>query len=46
MNSNETSQPGFFENLVRDDGVQRAAAGVVVAVVVAVAKNIIFSKAG
>ncbi|MBZ0121486.1 MAG: hypothetical protein K8H88_31105 [Sandaracinaceae bacterium] len=46
MNSNETQQPGFFESLIQDDGVQRAAAGVVVAVVVAVAKNVIFSKAG
>lgn len=48
MNSNEIapSSSNFFSGLVKDDGVQRAAAGVVVAVVVAVAKGLIFGAKG
>jgi hypothetical protein len=48
MNANESTEnnSNFFTDLVKDDGVQRAAAGVVVAVVVAVAKNVVFGKAG
>ena len=37
---------GFFTDLAKDDGVQRAAAGVVVAITVAIAKNLIVGKAG
>lgn len=42
MNTTENSKAGFFTNLVRDEGVQRAVAGVAVAAVVAVAKEWIF----
>lgn len=45
MTTNEidkTNQPGFFESVVKDDGVQRSLAGVGVAVVVAIAKYAIF----
>lgn len=34
--------PGFFKGLIRDDGLQRALAGVVVAIVVAGVKRAIF----
>ncbi len=34
--------PGFFGSLFRDDGIQRALAGIVVAVVVAGVKRAIF----
>jgi len=30
-NTTEAQQPGFFKSVVGDDGVQRAAAGVIVA---------------
>jgi hypothetical protein len=47
MNENSNNQgSSFFTDLIKDDGIQRAAAGVVVAVVVAVAKNVIFGKVG
>lgn len=42
MNTTENSKAGFFTNLVRDEGVQRAVAGVAVAAVVAIAKGWIF----
>ena len=35
---------GFFTNLVRDTGVQHAAAGVAVATAIAVVRNVLFSK--
>ncbi len=38
----ESESQGFFKSVVTDDGVQRAAAGVVVAVIVAGAKELIF----
>jgi hypothetical protein len=41
-NTTEAQQPGFFKSVVGDDGVQRAAAGVIVAVIVAGAKELIF----
>jgi len=51
MNENEntnlnpnTEEPGFFKSVVGDAGVQRAAAGVVVALIVAGAKELIFSS--
>lgn len=44
MNENTNNEhPGFFTSLVKDDGVQRAAAGVVVAIIVAGVKKAIFS---
>ncbi|MFO0680531.1 MAG: hypothetical protein U0234_00705 [Sandaracinus sp.] len=43
-NENMNTQPGFFESVVKDDGVHRAAAGVVVALVVAGAKHLIFGS--
>lgn len=47
MSENEKSneQPGFMDSILKDDGVHRAAAGVVVAVVVATAKHVIFGRA-
>ena len=49
MNENENpiapgteDEPGFFKSVAKDDGVQRAAAGVVVAAVVAAAKYALF----
>ncbi len=47
MSENEKSneQPGFLDSILKDDGVHRAAAGVVVAVVVATAKHVIFGRA-
>lgn len=42
MNEIEKNDPGFFGRLIRDEGVQRAVAGVAVAAVVAVAKDVIF----
>ncbi|MFO0686914.1 MAG: hypothetical protein U0234_32925 [Sandaracinus sp.] len=42
MTTNENNKPGFFSNLIRDEGVQRAVAGVAVAAVVAIAKEWIF----
>ena len=38
----DTENNTFFRGLVRDDGVQRALAGIVVAVVVAGVKKVIF----
>ncbi len=49
MNENDSTNadsPGFFGSILSDDGVHRAAAGVVVAIVVAGAKHMLFSKAG
>jgi len=37
-------EPGFIKSVVTDDGVQRAAAGVVVALIVAGAKELIFGS--
>ncbi|MCZ7679800.1 MAG: hypothetical protein M5U28_13965 [Sandaracinaceae bacterium] len=46
MNENDQqSEPGFFRTVVKDDGVQRAVAGVVVAAVVAGAKYLLFGSA-
>ena len=49
MNENEdsfiekdTAAPGALRSIVSDDGVQRAAAGVVVALVVSVARHLLF----
>ncbi|MGE0790085.1 MAG: hypothetical protein AB7S26_30710 [Sandaracinaceae bacterium] len=42
MNTTENSKSGFFTNLMRDEGIQRALAGVAIAAVVAVAKEWIF----
>lgn len=42
MNTTENSKSGFFTHLMRDEGIQRALAGVAVAAVVAVAKEWIF----
>ena len=36
------NNPGFIRNLVRDEGIQRSLAGVVVAIVVAGARKLIF----
>jgi hypothetical protein len=44
MNEIEKNDPGFFGRLIRDEGVQRAVAGVAVAAVVAVAKDFIFGE--
>lgn len=46
MNENENSdeQPGAFRTIITDEGVQRAAAGVVVALVVSGAKYLIFGS--
>ena len=48
MNENNDIQtidaPGPLRTIVTDDGVQRAAAGVVVALVVASAKYLIFGR--
>jgi len=46
MNENNTpEEKGFLGSIVKDDGVQRAAAGVVVAIVVAGVKRALFSGA-
>jgi len=46
MNENNLEQPPtFIKRVATDDGVQRAAAGVLVAFIVAVAKEAIFAKA-
>ncbi len=45
MNENENpeiGEDGFFKTIAKDDGVQRAVAGVVVAAVVAGAKYALF----
>lgn len=42
MNENENADPSFFKSVVTDDGVQRAAAGIVVAIIVAGTKTLIF----
>jgi hypothetical protein len=39
-----TNDKHFIKDIASDEGVQRAAAGVVVAVVVAAAKNMMFTK--
>ncbi|MBX3275282.1 MAG: hypothetical protein KF729_33760 [Sandaracinaceae bacterium] len=50
MNENDTDHfapekgPSFFKSIYKDDRVQRAAAGVVVAAVVAVAKYALFGS--
>ena len=47
MNENEIDtvhQDAFYKRVAKDDGVQRAAAGVVVALVVAVAKEALFGS--
>jgi len=44
-NENENTE-GFFTTVMKDDGVHRAAAGVVVALVVAGAKHLLFGRAG
>jgi len=49
MNENDNSsivndEPGAFRTIITDDGVQRAAAGVVVAIVVSTAKHLIFGR--
>ena len=49
MNDNdndETSnnEPGFFGTIIRDKGVQSAAAGTAVALGIAVVKTLLFSK--
>ncbi len=45
MNENESNEePGAFRAIFTDDGVQRAAAGVVVALVVSGAKYLIFGS--
>ena len=46
MNENETPEvePSVFRSIITDDGVQRAAAGVVVALVVSGAKYLIFGN--
>ena len=41
-NTNESKEPGFFAGIAGDDGVQRAVAGVAVAVIVAGVKRAIF----
>lgn len=46
MNENDSiNNDGFFRGIVRDDGVQRAVAGVAVAVVVAGVKRAVFGTA-
>ncbi len=45
-NTNTNTETGFFDTIIKDDGVHRAAAGVVVAVVVAGAKYALFGKIG
>lgn len=42
MNTTENSKSGFLTSIMRDEGIQRALAGVAVAAVVAVAKTWIF----
>ena len=43
MNENEKSnEPGFADTILKDDGIHRALAGVVVAATVATAKFLIF----
>lgn len=47
MNENETekdNEPGFFGSVARDEGVHRAVAGVVVALVIAGTKRALFSS--
>ncbi|HJK94870.1 MAG TPA: hypothetical protein RMH85_19850 [Polyangiaceae bacterium LLY-WYZ-15_(1-7)] len=47
MNENQTDNPygdPFYKRVAKDDGVQRAAAGVVVAVIVAGAKELLFGS--
>jgi hypothetical protein len=43
--NNKTEEPGFIASIVKDDGVQRAAAGVVVAIIVAGVKKALFAAA-
>lgn len=43
MNENEnTNDDGLFQRLIGDEGVQRAVAGVAVAVIVAGVKRVVF----
>tara|TARA_B100001750_G_scaffold246366_1_gene268437 strand:- start:4157 stop:4303 length:147 start_codon:yes stop_codon:yes gene_type:complete len=47
MNENTNTaneEPGFFGKLVQDDGVQRATAGIVVAIIVAGTKEMLFGR--
>ena len=49
MNENDNNdptntEPGFFTRMLRDDGIQRSIAGVIVAATVAVAKDLLFGK--
>lgn len=37
-------EPGFFESIAKDDGVQRSVAGVAVAIVVAAVKHAVFGS--
>jgi len=46
MNENSKNEnPGLFSSIVKDYGVQLAAAGVVVAIIVAGVKKAVFSEA-
>lgn len=38
------NEPGFFGSVIRDKGVQSAAAGTLVAVGIAIVKGLLFSK--
>jgi hypothetical protein len=39
------TDPGFFQSIAKDEGVQRSVAGVAVGVVVAVVKHAVFGAA-
>ncbi len=39
-----SNEPGFFGAIIRDRGVQNAAAGAAVAVGIAIVKGLLFSK--
>lgn len=41
---NKSSEPSFFTSIAKDEGVQRAAAGVVIAVIVAGVKKALFAS--
>ena len=42
--TNKQNDSGFFGHVIRDDGMQRAAAGVVVAFLIAATKRFVFAK--
>jgi hypothetical protein len=44
MNENEDKPSGFFASVAKDEGVHRAVAGVVVALVIAGTKRALFSS--